>query len=81
MPVPKGFREEAGDYPSSKCAPKSFRVKILSETKRIIVCCPQGSWSHGRCSTGMKETKMQTKIAGGGKKHKKKWGMYGRKRR
>lgn len=62
MPVPKGYREKGAGYPARKCASKSFRIKILNGKTRLIVCCPRGSWKRGHCKTGMKATKVQTKI-------------------
>lgn len=74
MPVPKGFRERPADFPSGKCAPGSFRVKVLSRDKRILVCCPRGQFRKGRCRVGTRATKIQTRIGA-------RAGMYGRKRR
>lgn len=63
MPVPKGYREKSAGYPAKKCAPRSFRVKILNSTKRIVVCCPKGKWSGNRCRVGTRGVKVQTKSS------------------
>lgn len=72
MPVPKGFRERAAEYPARKCAPRSFRVKILSEDTRIVHCCPRGKFKRGRCRVGTRATKIQTRIGGASMRGKKK---------
>ena len=39
------------------CAPESFRTKPLIGAKRgtkLVVCCPRGKYSRGRCRAGMR---------------------------
>jgi hypothetical protein len=63
MPVPKGFTEKATDFPTSKCAPGSFRVKVVSKAHRLLICCPKGKWNakRKRCRVGTRATKSQTR--------------------
>ncbi len=70
MPVPKGFREKAADFPASKCDQRSFRIKTISGDTRLVVCCPRNRWNakRKRCTVGTRATKIQTRISG--KKHR-----------
>ena len=59
--VPKGFRSKKTGFPISRCSPGSIRTKVLSESKRLIVCCPRGGFSRGRCRVGMRAAKILIK--------------------
>jgi len=63
MPVPKGFVEKKLDFPVSRCAAKSFRIKVLNKDRRILICCPKGKWDakRERCRVGTRGTKMQVR--------------------
>jgi hypothetical protein len=39
-------------FSPKKCAPGSFRTKTISATTKLVVCCPRGKWSRGRCKVG-----------------------------
>lgn len=73
MPVPKGFRESPGDIKSTSCDRRSFRVKVLSRNKRVVICCKAGSWDEKRqrCKVGTRAAKIQTRISGRSKKRKR----------
>jgi len=38
--------------PKSRCAAGSFRTKKLPKGRRLVVCCPKGSWTGRRCKVG-----------------------------
>jgi len=61
MPIPKGYREKK--LSRIKCAKGSFRVKVLSPRRRLIVCCPAGPrhWKRGRCAVGTRAVALQVK--------------------
>ncbi len=61
MPVPKGYREKSAGFPAGKCAPGSFRVKVLAKSKRIVTCCPKRMYKNGRCKVGTRGVKIQIK--------------------
>ena len=64
MPVPKGFKERPADFPMSRCARKSIRVKELTKDKRILICCPKGKYDakRKRCRVGTRATRVQTRV-------------------
>jgi hypothetical protein len=62
MAIPKGFKEKSAGFPISRCSPRSIRVKKLSAKKRLLICCPTGHFSKGRCKVGTRATKIQVKV-------------------
>lgn len=62
MPVPKGFRERKVGRPT-RCAKGSYRIKVLSKHRRLVVCCPAGKWMprKKRCRVGIRAVAMQTR--------------------
>jgi hypothetical protein len=40
---------------------KSFRVKKVSPFKEVIVACPKGHYSHGRCKVGTRAQSILTR--------------------
>lgn len=63
MPVPRGFRERKVGRPT-RCAAGSYRTKVLSKNRRLVVCCPAGKWKprKKRCSVGTRVVTMQTRM-------------------
>lgn len=63
MAIPKGYREKKTGFPKTKCTPDSIRTKIVSKTKRVLICCPRGSWSAKtkRCKSGTRAFRLLVK--------------------
>lgn len=41
-------------FSPKKCAPTSFRIKQVSPQTKLVICCPKGNFSKGRCLVGTK---------------------------
>jgi len=63
MPVPKGFKERKLKFPSEKCDSRSFRIKVQTKNRRIVICCPKGEWNakRKRCRVGTRGVSLQTR--------------------
>jgi len=54
-------------FSPSMCSPKSFRTKTISKNTKIVVCCPKGNFSKGRCKIGLKTQTILRKKTKSGK--------------
>lgn len=43
------------------CAKGSFRTKVLSKTRSLVICCPKGKWSGSKCRVGTRAQSMTWK--------------------
>lgn len=52
MPIPRGYRRKkiVKSWRRS-CAPGSIRT-VKSGKARVLICCPKGKFSRGRCKVG-----------------------------